>query len=206
MMVEAKFDKNAENKKTAIEIIDRYGKAKFITADIEKTDEKIILDTKTISKGIIKYSAGKFYLLLQSDKKAELFFKGRHLTLVDYPDLDFDKDGARKITRIKDKTPAFLKSLIDLFSNSKVFFDQFKILDTSIQKNILILNLKPTRGSLKNFQLELNTKEKTIQAIHFTDDVKTVTTIQFNHLDLKTMIPKEIFEFKAKKSDQEVTQ
>ena len=202
----SKVDKNSENKKKAVEIINHYSKAKFITADIKKIDEKSVLGTKTVSQGLIKYSSGKFYLLLQSEKKTEIFFKRRNLILVDYPDLDFDKEGVRKITHIKDQAPAFLKSLIDLFSNSKNFFDQFKIIDTSLKEDILTLDLKPKLKGLKDLNLELNIRDKTIQTIHFIDDIKTATTIEFSHVDLKTIIPKATFEFKSQKSDQEATQ
>lgn len=202
----AKSDKNSENKKIATEIIDRYGKSKYVTADIEKIDEKTTLGTKTTNKGTIKYSSGKFYLSMQADKKTEIFYKGQHLTLVDYPDTDFDKNGVRKVTHIDNKAPAFLKSLVNLFSNSKNFFQQFKILSSIREGDVVTLELKPAIAELKEFKLELNSKSKNIKAIYFTDDVDTHTTVQFANLDLKTIIPKSTFEFKANKTDQEVTQ
>lgn len=201
----AKADKNSDNKKVATEVIDRYGKSKFVTADIEKIDEKTTLGTKTINKGTLKYSTGKFYLVLQSDKKTEIYYKSQHLTLVDYPDTDFDKNGVRKVTHVVNNGPAFLKSLVNLFSNSKNFFQQFKILSSTREGEIVTLELKPSVPSLKDFKLVIDSKLKNVKSISFTDDVNTHTTVQFTNLDLKTIIPKSTFEFKANKTDQEVT-
>ena len=202
----AKTDKNSDNKKVATDIIDRYAKSKYVTADVEKVDEKATLGTKTANKGTIKYSAGKFYLALQADKKTEIFYKGQHLILVDYPDTDFDKNGVRKVTHIQNKAPAFLKSLVNLFSNSKTFFQQFKLISSNRVDQIVTLELKPSLASLKQFKLELDAKSKNVQAIYFTDDVNTRTTVHFFNIDLKTSIPKSTFEFKAQKTDQEATQ
>ena len=201
----AKTDKNSENKKIATQVIDRYGKSKNVTADIEKIDEKTTLGTKTTNKGTLKYSSGKFYLVLQSDKKTEIYYKAQHLTLVDYPDTDFDKNGVRKVTHVENNGPAFLKSLVNLFSNSKNFFKQFKILSSVRSGEIVTLELKPSVPSLKDFKLEIDSKLKNVKSISFTDDVNTRTTVLFTNLDLKTVIPKSTFEFKANKTDQEVT-
>ena len=206
--VAAKSDKEIqqENKKVAIAILNLYSNAKYITVDIEKQDEKLTLGTKSINKGTMKYSGGKFYLLLNSDKKTELFFKDQKLTLVDHPDQDFDKDGIRKVTVITKKTPAFLQSLVDLFSNSKTFFKEFKITKSELKGDRLVLDLKPKMENLKNFKLELNVPQKKILSIVFTDDVDTMTSILFKDLSLKKKISKSTFEYKAKASDQVVTQ
>lgn len=193
-------------KNQAMAIIDRFSKAKNISAHIEKVDEKPTLGSKTISTGSLKYAGGKFYLQLNADQKTELFFKNGKLTLVDYPDLELDKNGVRKVTHISDKTPAFLNSLINLFSNSKSFFKQFKIMDSSSENGVLTLNLKPSLSNLKKFKIELSTTNKTIDKIEFTDDVDTQTTIKLSDFDLEKSIPKATFEFKVLKSDQEVTQ
>lgn len=206
--VATKSDKEIqqENKKVATAILDLYSNAKYITVDVEKQDEKLTLGTKSINKGIMKYSAGKFYLLLNSDKKTELFFKDQKLTLVDHPDQDFDKDGIRKVTVITKKTPIFLQSLVNLFSNSKTFFNEFKITKSEQKGDLLVLDLKPKMENLKNFKLELNVPQKKIVSIVFVDDVNTMTSILFKDLSLKKKIAKSTFEYKAKASDQVVTQ
>lgn len=206
LVCSTKADINIDNKKQAVQILKHYSASKYISADIEKTDEKVTLGTKSINKGVIKYSSGKFFLQLQADKKTELYFKNGKLTLVDYPDQDFDKDGVRKITHITQKTPAFLKSLINLFSNSKDFFKQFKLTDSTHVGDEITLRLKPTTENLKDFELKLNVKSKTIESILFSDELSTVTSIKFSNADFKSIIPKAIFEFKVLKTDQEVTQ
>ena len=206
LFVLAKPEKTANPKKQAMVVMEHFSKAKNISAHIEKIDEKPTLGSKTTSAGMLKYSGGKFYLQLNADQKTELYFKDRRLTLVDYPDLELDKNGVRKVTHVLGKTPAFLNSLINLFSNSKSFFKQFKIIDTSLVNGLLTLDLKPSLPNLKKFKIELNTTNKTIDKIEFTDDVNTQTTIKLSEFDLEEIIPKETFEFKVLKSDQEVTQ
>ena len=206
LFVIAKPEKEVSHKKQAVLIMERFSKAKNISAHIEKIDEKPTLGSKTTSAGVLKYSGGKFYLQLNAEQKTELYFKNEKLTLVDYPDLELDKNGVRKVTHVSGKTPAFLNSLINLFSNSKSFFKQFKILDTSLDNGLLTLNLKPSLPNLKKFKIELSTANKTIDKIEFTDDVDTQTTIKLSEFDLEKAIPKVTFDFKVLKSDQEVTQ
>ena len=198
--------KEKAEKKAAVEILQKYANASNITVAIEKQDEKMALGTKTISEGTIKYSAGKIYLVLNSDKKTELYFKNGKLTLVDYPDVDFDKDGIRKVTVVAKKTPAFLKSLINLFSDPKIFFSEFTIVESSISGDSLTLVLKPKSEDLKEFKLILDNQQKTIESVSFVDDVSTKTSIRFKNLNLKRKISKSTFEYKPQASDQVVTQ
>lgn len=199
-------EKNKEHKKLAIETLQKYSNAKFISADLEKLDNKLTLGTKTTNKGTINYSSGKIYLKLESDKKTELFFTNNKIILVDYPDQDFDKNGPRKVTTITKDKPAFLQSLINLFSNSSKFFSEFKLKDSSLTGDQLVLTLEPNIKALKNFILTINTKEKIIESVQFTDDVDTQTTITFKNLDLKKKLPESTFKFKSLKTDQEMHQ
>lgn len=199
-------EKNKEHKKLATETLQKYSNATYITADLEKVDNKLTLGTKTTNKGTINYSAGKIYLKLESDKKTELFFANNKIILVDYPDQDFDKNGPRKVTTITKDKPAFLQSLINLFSNSSKFFSEFKLKSSSQTGDQIILTLEPSIKALKSFILTINTKNKVIDSVEFTDDVDTQTTITFKNLDLKKKLPKSTFEFKSLKTDQEMRQ
>lgn len=197
---------HVKSKKLSTEILDKYSAAKFITAAIEKKDEKLTLGTTSSSSGVIKYSLGKFYLILESDKKTELFFKDHKLTLVDYPDQDFDKEGKRKVTIMSNNIPPFLQSLSNLFSSSKAFFKEFEITESALKDGVLHLKLSPRQGNLKDFKIEMNIKDKILTSVSFIDDVQTQTTILFKDLKLNKKIPKNTFEYKILKSDQVVTQ
>ena len=194
------------HKKLAIEVLQRYANSKHITSDIEKLDHKLTIGTKTVNKGSVQFSSGKVYLKLQADKKTELFFKEGKITLVDYPDEDFDKNGPRKVTIITKDKPAFLQSLVNLFSNANKFFNEFKITKSVLKDDILTLDLSSNIKNIKNFKLVINTKNKEISSLEFTDDVQTQTTINFKNLDLKKKIDKSTFEYKGLKTDQEIRQ
>ena len=205
MGVAAPSDINIKNKKIAADILDAYSRAKFISAQIDKIDEKLTLGTRATGQGTIKYGTGRFFLSLSSDKKTELYFKDNKLTVVDYPDQDFDKNGVRKVI-VSKSAPVFLQSLMDLFSNSKKFFREFSVVDTTHKDGVLTLQLKPKSKNLKSFKLVMNSKSRTIESVSFTDDVETQTTIIFKSVDLKKKISKSTFEYKIQKTDQVVTQ
>ncbi|MGZ3692384.1 MAG: hypothetical protein ACXVAX_12830, partial [Pseudobdellovibrio sp.] len=71
--------------------LNKYSQAKSVQVDIKKTDEKIVLGTKSESSGILKYEKNKIYISQNGDKKVEFFYNDSTLTLVEYTDADFGK-------------------------------------------------------------------------------------------------------------------
>ena len=79
-------------------ILSKYTSATNVEVNLKKTDEKMTLGTKSVSEGTLKFAKDKIYILLNGDKKIEFFYNNNSIWLVEYPDLDFDKDGKRKVT------------------------------------------------------------------------------------------------------------
>jgi outer membrane lipoprotein-sorting protein len=184
--------------------LSRYSKAKGITAEIIKTDEKVILGTKSQSKGQIKFQKNKIYISQEGEKKTEFYFVDKVLTLVEYPDADFDKNGARKVTTIKKSVPPLVSSLLNLFSNPKAFTKEFKTINEKSDGNILTVDLKPTLKNIKSLSLKINSKKNEIVDLEFTDDVDTKTTISFSNLKLNAKLSKKDFQFKKLDTDEEM--
>lgn len=195
-----------ENKKIVNDILKKYSSAQFISADLIKEDNKKALGTKTISKGLINYSSEQIYILLNSDKKTEFFYKKNKITFVEYPDADFDKNGSRKVTYLKNDSQYFINSLVNIFSNPNKFFKEFKAESSDANSDLLTLNLKPNIKNLKKFSITVNTSVKEIKNISFIDDVENETIISFSKTDFKTKILPKVFEFKSLKTDQEIRQ
>ncbi len=184
--------------------LEKYSKASSLEVQIKKNDEKVTLGTKSTSQGVLKHKAGKIYLVLDSDKKTEFFYNNKKITLVEYPDQDFESDGKRKVTILTKSQPALITGLLKLFSNSKSFLKEFKVVSEKNEEGSLIVDLKPEQKNFKNFSLVINPKKKLIDSIIFIDDVDTKTTLELSNLKLGSSIPNSTFTFKALKSDEVV--
>lgn len=182
--------------------LEKYSKASSLEVQIKKNDEKVTLGTKSTSQGILKHKAGKIYLVLESDKKTEFFYSNKKITLVEYPDQDFESNGNRKVTILTKSKPALITGLLDLFSNSKSFLKEFKVVSEKNEEGSLVIDLKPKQKNFKNFSLVINPKKKLIDSIIFIDDVDTKTTLELSNLKLSASIPNSTFTFKALKSDE----
>ncbi len=183
-------------------ILEKYSKSSSVEVQIKKIDEKLTLGSKTVSQGILKHAGGKIYLILESDKKVEFFYKDKKITLVEYPDQDFDKDGNRKVTVLSKNKPAIIDGLLKLFSNTKTFLREFKVLSEKPDGDSLVVELKPPQKNLKSFSIILNKKDKLIDSIILIDDVDTKTTLELKSLKLSEKISPSTFEFKPMKSDE----
>jgi outer membrane lipoprotein-sorting protein len=184
----------------------RYAKAGSIQTEIKKTDEKVILGTKSETSGVLKFQKNKIYISQDGEKKVEFFYTNKVLTLVEYPDADFDPSGPRKVTTIKKAIPPMVTSLLNLFSNPKAFAKDFKVLSEKTEKNIYTAELKPSMKNLKSLRLKVDTEKNEITELEFTDDVDTKTTITFSNLKLNAKLTKKDFQFTKLKTDEEMVE
>lgn len=198
------FQLNVFAKSTSLQkTLNKYSKAKNIQTEIKKIDEKIVLGTKVESTGVLKYEKNKIFISQGGEKKVELYYKDKVLTLVEYPDTDFEKDGKRKVTTIKKAIPPLVKSLLNLFSNPASFNKEFEILsEKKIENDLVSIDLKSKQKNLKDFSLKINSKLSEIVELSFTDDVNTKTTIQFNKSKFGEKLNKKIFQFTKEKNDE----
>lgn len=197
-LVQAKVQASSE----LTQILNKYSQASTVEIKLKKTDEKAALGTKTTSDGLLKYSKNKIYIMLNGDKKIEFYYNKNKIWLVEYPDLDFDKQGKRKVTILTKTSPSLIKGLLGLFSNQKKFLKEFVILKEVKEKDLLTVDLKPNEKSLKAFTLIINTKERSLNQIVFVDDVDTKTTLDFDQLKLNKKMSSNEFQFKAQKADE----
>jgi outer membrane lipoprotein-sorting protein len=182
--------------------LDKHAKATSIQYDIKKIDEKIILGTQNESTGVLKYQKSRIYILQNGDKKVEIYFSDKVLSLVEHPDLDFDKTAKRKVTVIKKLVPPLVKSLLNLFSNPKNFNKEFPIVSQNEKDGIVSYVLKSKEKNIKELNLKINAKDLSLSELSFVDDVDTKTSIQFSNLKLNTKISKSDFQYKPLKTDE----
>ena len=183
-------------------ILSKYTSAINVEVNLKKTDEKMTLGTKSVSEGTLKFAKDKIYIILNGEKKVEFFYNNNSIWLVEYPDLDFDKDGKRKVTVLKKTTPALMSGLINLFSNQKKFLKEFKVLSEKKEGDDLIVDFKPAQKNLKSFTLIIGQSDRTINKVIFTDDVDTKTTLELDKLKLNKKMSAGNFQFKKLKTDE----
>jgi len=186
--------------------LQKYSKASTLQTDIFKTDEKIILGTKSEATGSLMLEKNKIFISQNGEKKVDFYYNNNTLTLVEFPDADFGKDGARKVTTLKKSVPPFVKSLLNLFSNPKGFNKDFKTISETKKDNEVVVELKPAMKNLKNFTLKINAKENEITELVFVDDVDTRTTIKFTKIILNKKIKKDAFLYTRLKTDEVITE
>lgn len=188
--------------KTLQKALEKYSKATSIQFDIKKTDEKIILGTKSESQGLLKFQKNRIYILQNSDKKVEIYYVDKVLTLVEYPDADFGPDGKRKVTILKNSVPPLIKSLLSLFSSPQNFSKEFSTLSEKTENGFLVVELKPKQRNIKNLFLKIKSDTLDLMELSFVDDVETKTALQFSNLKLNLKMKKCDFEYKALKTDE----
>lgn len=182
--------------------LEKYAKAPSIQLDIKKIEEKVALGTKTEVSGQLKYQKNKIYILQQGEKKTEIFYNNRQLTLVEHPDADFGDSGKRKVTQIKKNIHPLVKNLLSLFSNPKNFTKEFKVEKTSQDGEFEVIDLKPNDKSIKSLQLKVKKSDLTLQELSFVDDVNTRTKMVFSNFKTNGKISSSDFIFKVQKSDE----
>jgi len=197
------FQTSAQTLQKALQ---KYAKASSIQFDIKKTDEKVVLGTKSEAQGILKYQSKRIYIQLNSAKQTELFYDNKVLTLVEHPDADFGPDGKRKVTIVKKNLPPLVKSLLNLFSDPKSFNREFSVVSQSESAGLFTATLKPKEPGIKNLFLKINSKDSVLTEMSFVDDVETRTTLVFSNLQLNKKMNKSEFKYKPLKTDEVMNQ
>lgn len=186
--------------------LEKYSGAETIQIDVKKTDEKVILGTKSESIGMLKFQKNKIYILQNGDKKVEIFYADKVLSLVEYPDADFGPDGKRKVTVLRNPGSPLIKSLLALFSNTKSFNKEFSQVSEKTVNGSIIVELKPKQKNIKNLVLKINKLDLLLEELSFVDDVETKTTLQFSNLKLNTKMNKTDFQYKSLMTDEVMTE
>lgn len=182
--------------------LSRYSDAAGVRAQFIKTDAKKTLGTTKSVPGEMRYSDNKINIVLNGDKKTEIIFNGNNLWLIEYPDLDFDPKGKRKVTEIKDHKPVLAQQIVGLFQKPEQFLKTFKIISEKNEGKMKIVGLQSKDKAIQNFEVEFNTVKFLINSIRFTDDVQTETKIEFKETEFLKTPPQDIFNYKRKKDDE----
>lgn len=186
--------------------LEKYSAASSIQFDIKKIEEKIIIGTRSQAEGVLKYQKNKIYISQNGDKKVEIFYADKVLSLVEHPDADFDSKGRRKVTVLKNSSSPLIKNLLSLFSNSQNFKKEFSTVSEKTEDGLLVIDLKPKQKDIKNLILKINPEDFNLVELSFIDDVETKITLQFSNLKLNKIMGKSQFQYKRLKTDEVITQ
>lgn len=192
-----------EAKSKLMVVLKKYSRQNAIILNIEKVDEKVTLGTTVKSHGLLKYAKNKIFMQLDGAVKSEMYYKNKKVTLVEFPDKDFDESGNRKVTILTKNSPAVANGFINLFSNPNKFIQDFKILSSEKESDKKIsINFKPKMKNLESLRLSIDLKTNNIDQVEFVDDVKTKTLINITKTEFKDSLPAKVFDYKQLKTDQ----
>jgi hypothetical protein len=177
----------------------RYSEAAGVRAQFIKTDAKKTLGTKKSVLGEMRYSDNKINIVLNGDKKTEIIYNGNNLWLIEYPDLDFDPKGKRKVTEIQDHKPVLAQQIVGLFQKPEQFLKQrlrlFLKKTEGKDENHWIWSRKIKRFRILLSNLILHKLSHQLDPLYI-DDVQTETKIEFKETEfLKTPPLKDIFNY-----------
>ncbi len=193
---------NDQKESITNKILVRYATATGVKAQFTKTDFKKTLGLKNTAKGTMLYADGKINIILSGEKKSEIIYNGASLWIIEYPDLDFNPKGHRKVTEINDHKPALAQQIVGLFQHPTQFFKNFKTISKKNSGKITTFRLESKDKAIQNFGVEFNTHKMLIKSIQFTDDVQTETRIEFVETKFLKTAPEGIFNYKRKKDDE----
>jgi outer membrane lipoprotein-sorting protein len=195
--------KEADTNSSLIQdILGKYSASAGVKAKLEKTDFKKTLGLKSTTSGEMLYANGKIYILFNGEKKSEVIYNGENLWIIEYPDIDFDPKGKRKVTEISGHKPALAQQIVGLFQEPIKFLKNFKIISQKTDGKIITVRFESKDKAIQNFEVEFNTYRKLIKSIQFTDDVQTETRIEFASTELLKKAPRGVFQYKRKKDDE----
>jgi outer membrane lipoprotein-sorting protein len=198
----------AAAKSTALhKVLEKYSKAKSIQTSIKKTEDKPTAMAPTVLNGEMKVQKNKIYITLNGDAKTEFFYVNKSLILVEYPDADFAKAGAkRKVTTLKKSVPPFVGSLLGLFTDPKTFKKEFSLVSETAEDGALRIKLEPKNEKMKSLSVLIDPKKYTVSQLSFVDDVNNSTTIEFSNTKLNGKLGKSDFQFVKQSTDEELSE
>ena len=188
-------------------VLEKYSKAKTIQSDIKKTEDKPTAMAPTVLNGEMKVQKNKIYISLNGDAKTEFFYVDKSLILVEYPDADFAKTGAkRKVTTLKKSVPPFVGSLLGLFTDPKSFKKEFSVVSEATEAAGTRIELKPKNEKMKSLYVIVDPKKYTVSQLIFVDDVNNSTKIEFLNTKLNGKLKKSDFQFVKQPTDEELSE
>lgn len=195
-----------KNIEVAQAILKKYNQKSGVQVSVSVSTEKKVLGTKTQNKGILVHQSGKINLQLDGEKKSEMIFDGQKVYLISYPDPDLDPDGPRRVLFLKADKKNQVGILSSLFSQPKVFFENFEVSVVTDTADDLVLNLVDKAKTLKPLKLMFSKKDEQLKMMTYTDDVGSETRIELEKPVFKPKITKNFFKYKAQKNDEVTSQ
>ena len=188
-------------------VLEKYSKAKTIKTEIKKTEDKPTAMAPSVLSGEMKVQKNKIYISLNGDAKTEFFYVDKALILVEYPDADFAKSGAkRKVTTLKKSVPPFVGSLLGLFTDPKSFKKEFSVVSETAEAGGTRITLKPKNEKMKSLYVLVDPKKYIVSQLSFVDDVNNSTLIEFLNTKLNAKLSKADFQFVKQTTDEELSE
>ena len=188
--------------KTLQAVIGRYQKAGGIKSKIERTVTIALLDQTTVSHGELSLSKGRVRIDLKAPDPTTVVFD-RSLMWVITP-TPRSLGGRPQVLEIKssainrqDEAPLAL-----LLGDEKAW-SLFKVKSEKRAKNQLTVDLEKKKKSaegIQTIQIRLDTTERVIDELSYTDDIGNLTKFTFNQTQFRAHLRNAIFQFHPPKN------
>jgi hypothetical protein len=196
----AKVAKIDPNKSIAIKILKKYNAAGAVEMQTKKQVAKVTLGTTSDTEGVLLYSKNKIHFTAEKPVKSEIIYN-KNVWVIEYPDLELDESGARKVTEFNSNKVPFIKTIAELLATPEKFFTKDTVI-TEKEGQLSIESDKIKNASLKKFVVVLNKKDQIISSILLTDDLNTNTIFNIQKTNFLKAAPKNKFSYKKIKTDE----
>lgn len=196
--VQAQDHKNL--KAQSIKIFKNHSQAAEVKFEITKKDIKKTLGTESSIEAVLNYSQGRIFYSVEKPNKVEIIFN-KKIWLIEYPDLELDPNGKRKVTIFESNKVLFIKKMSELLSKPESALSSKTTYENANEK--IIINLPDAKDQIvKQLKVVLNKKTETLDTISFEDDIGTETIIKFEKTTFEKKTDSKKFNYKKQKTDE----
>lgn len=196
----ADLKKNKEANEAIVKILNKYKKAKAVEILVKKEENKKALGTQQVAEGVLVYSQDKINFLIEKPSKSEIIYN-KNVWIIEYPDLELDAKGHRKVTVLDSKKLSFVKKISQIFNGSVRLNHEIKL--TKLEEKTAEASIKISKNdSLKEVLIAFDLKDQLISQIITIDDVDTESKFNFIETKFLDSVPKGKLNFKKLKSDE----
>lgn len=184
------------------DILSRYQKSTLVELDLEKKVIVAVMGTERVHKGKAFLAAKRFRLETFEPEKTLIVYDGSTLWNVQYP--PEESGGKVQIAKAKlDKKNQNQVLLGDLLVEQGLL-NKFYFVDAKKDGDNLEITAKPKSSQIQVIDLKfrLQTKERVIQEIEYSDELGNTTIMKFSNTQFKKKKNAKLFQYSPDKGAQ----
>ena len=188
-------------------VIQRYQKSMAIKMDVSRDLYSAYLEESKVSEGKLYFSKGRLRLEIEKPEKYMLLLSNNLIWIENHLPKDM---GGLQVSKISASDNLKQKNalLAFLFDDIKVW-DKFLVKGTKVVKKLTAIRLVPKADQDLNgvveIELLVDTKNKELNKIVYTDDLDNKTKYTFTNVNFKAKVSDKLFSYAPPKGAQVTT-